>query len=118
MSCCLKKIGTVKSFFGVTTLVAILGMASTVQAEGNRETLTLQFVGQATGAAWDGLTAGSVSTIQALADGNSGFDVASLDGFACFEVDLVNPSNGVVIGVGVDCLSPDDKGDGVVVKAF
>jgi hypothetical protein len=107
-----------KQLLVASSVAALVWATSAAQAAGGEETLVLQFVGQATGAAWDGLSAEAVSTIQTLANGSERFDVAKLDEFACFEVDLVDPASGISIGEGVDCLSPEDKGDGVAVEAY
>lgn len=113
-----------KSVCVVSTFVAALGVASTVEAEASSETLVLQFIGQGTGAEWNKLSAGTVASMQALSDANADFDVAKLAGFACFEVDLADPSSGSVIGVGTDCLAPnvqsssDPEGAGVIVEAY
>jgi hypothetical protein len=107
-----------KNILAVMGLVASIGMVSGAQAEGSTETLVLQFLGTATGGAWNELSADTVATIQTLSDENDDFDAASLDGFACFEIDMLDAASGVVAGVGVDCLAPDDKGDGLVVEAF
>ena len=48
-----------KIFLAATSLIAIMGMSSVAQAEGNTETLMLQFLGTATGAAWSELSAGT-----------------------------------------------------------
>ena len=109
--------GDVKKLLTATSLIAILGMSSAAHAEGSSETLMLQFLGTATGGAWSDLSAGTVATIQSLADESADFDVASLDGLAFFEIDFLDASSGVVSGVGVDCLAPDDQGDGLIVGA-
>ncbi len=107
-----------KKFLIATTVITIIAMASAVDAKGRKETLALQFLGTDTAADWDELSTDTVSTIEDLAAGNNDFNVSDLDGFGCFELDLVDPSSGVVVGVGVDCLAPDGQDDGVIVEAF
>jgi hypothetical protein len=85
-----------------------MAMALTVPlpaVAGNTETLVLQFLGSAPAKPWNELSQATVSEIQALDDAGD-LDVASLDGFGCFEIGLLAPSSGANIGTGVDCLSP------------
>lgn len=100
-----------------------LPAAAAPPADSNSETLALQFLGTATGAAWDGLSPATVAEIEALAD-DGALKLKDLNDFGCFEIDLVDPASGVIVGTGVDCLAPTPVGpvgnefDAIVVEAF
>lgn len=117
------KLAIEKTRLPVRCASVALAMALTVPlpvAAGSTETLVLQFMGAAPAKSWNELSQATVSEIQAL-DEAGDLDVASLDGFACFEIDLLDPSSGASVGTGVDCLSPnplDDAFDAVEVTAF
>jgi hypothetical protein len=103
-------------------LFAVISFASSVTAA-ESERLALQFLGSATGTSWDLLSEATVAEIEMLAqDGN--FKTTDLEEFGCFEIDLVDPSSGVVVGTGVDCLAPMPVGpagnifDAIEVEAF
>ncbi|MCK5276219.1 MAG: hypothetical protein KAR37_16310 [Alphaproteobacteria bacterium] len=103
-------------------LFTVISFASSAAAD-ESERLALQFLGTATGTSWDLLSEATVAEIDMLAqDGN--FNPADLEGFGCFEIDLVDPSSGVVVGTGVDCLAPTPVGpegnvfDAIEVEAF
>ena len=63
--------------------------------------------------------AGDLSPNIVRAIEKSGVDV---EGFACFQLPIVDPASGRPLGIGVDCLNPfddlgDDAGDGVQIEA-
>lgn len=103
-------------------LIATFAVTSPVVAA-ESETLALQFVGTATGRAWSDLSEATVAEIEAL-DASGEMDVGDLEEFGCFEIDLVDPASGVVVGTGVDCLAPTPVGpagdifDAIEVEAF
>lgn len=111
----------------LVTLLAAFAVAPHAVAapptESSSETLTLQFVGTATGAAWDALSPAIVAEIENLAHEGT-LKLKNLNDFGCFEIDLVDPSSDVTIGTGVDCLSPTPVGpagnetDAIEVEAF
>ena len=101
-------------------LFTVISFASSATAD-QSERLALQFLGSATGTSWDQLSDATYAEIVALAqDGN--FKLTDLDGFGCFEIDLVDPSSGVAVGTEVDCLDPmpvvENDFDAIVVEAF
>lgn len=107
-----------KKFLSIAAIAILAATASAFPASADdSETLVLQFLGTATGVSWDGLSDDVVTEIMDLDDSGK-MDVEDLEGFACFELDLVDPSSGVSVGTAVDCLAPSPQTNGVIVEAF
>jgi hypothetical protein len=109
-----------KSTVSIASAIAIFGVlaAASPALAAESETLALQFLGTADAAPWDALSPEVSIEIADLVD------IDDLEGFSCFELDLVDPASGVVVGIGVDCLAPTPVGpagnifDAIEVEAF